>query len=241
MVNEKTLQTESGTSQETEDASSSMPDARFPVYLLSPTARPGVVHLPMIQFTLLPQTIDFSKYDGLILTSKQGVIALDEVSGGAWKSLPAAAIGKQTAAEIEKRGGRVLYTATKAYGDVLARELAERFDGMRWLYARPKVVVSKIAADLQKAGIRVDEVVVYETSCVRYDAADRPVEGAVIVFTAPSVARCFYENFGWDESWKAVAIGDKTAAAVDKFAKALLSPDTSLDKAVTFAENVALA
>jgi hypothetical protein len=38
-----------------------------------------------------------------------------------------------------------------------------------------------------------------------------------------------------------VAIGDKTAAAVDKFAKALLSPDTSLDKAVTFAENVALA
>ena len=216
-----------------------IPDSRFPIYLLSPTPRPGVKHLPMIRFTLLPRTLDFSKYDGIILTSKQGVVALDEVSQGAWKALPAAAIGRQTAAEIEARGGRVIYMASKAYGDVLAKELAERFAQMRWLYARPKVVVSKIAADLRDAGIEVDEAVVYETSCTRYDAGQRPEKEAVLIFTAPSIVRCFFENFGWDESWRAVAIGEKTAQAFPKTVNPHIAPSTSIDEAVRFATQVA--
>jgi uroporphyrinogen-III synthase len=208
------------------------------VYLLSPTSRPGVKHLPMIRFTLLPRAIDFSKYDGIILTSKQGVVALDEVSQGGWKALPAAAIGKQTAAEIEARGGRVIFMASKAYGDVLAKELAERFADMRWLYARPRVVVSKIAADLREAGIEVEEAVVYETSCTEYDRSARPEKGAALVFTAPSVVRCFFENFGWDESWRAVAIGEKTAQAFPETVKPHIAPSTSIDEAVDFARGL---
>ena len=210
-----------------------------PIYLLSPTPKPGVRHLPMIHFTLLPKTIDFSKYDGIILTSKQGVISLDEISEGAWRTTPAAAIGAQTAAEIEKRGGEVIYIASKAYGEVLAGELAERFPGFRWLYARPKVVVSKIAADLREAGIEVDEAVVYETSCTRYTDAEKPAQGATLIFTAPSIVRCFFENFAWDESWRAVAIGHKTAQAFPEGVKPRISPSTSLDEAVAFARNLA--
>ncbi len=215
-----------------------MKNDTLPIYLLSPTPKPGVQHLPMIRFDLIPQAIDFSKYDGVILTSKQGVVALDEVSGGAWRDLPAAAIGKQTALEIEARGGKVIYTATKAYGDVLAEELSEKFPTMRWLYARPKVVVSKIAADLRDAGIAVDEAVVYETSCVRYDADAAPKKEAVLIFTSPSIVRCFLENFGWLEGWRAVAIGHKTADAFPEDIKPLLSPDTSIDKAVEYARDL---
>ena len=192
----------------------------------------------MIRFTLLPQSIDFSKYDGVILTSKQGVVALDEVSHGAWKALPAAAIGKQTASEIEARGGRVIYMASKAYGDVLARELAERFADRRWLYARPKVVVSKIAADLRSAGIEVDEAVIYETSCTRYEASQKPQKGAVLIFTAPSIVRCFFDNFSWDESWQAVAIGHKTAQAFPDTVKPKISPSTSIDDSIEFSKNL---
>ncbi|WP_300368120.1 uroporphyrinogen-III synthase [Hydrogenimonas sp.] len=206
-----------------------------PIYLLSPTSKPGVRHLPMIHFTLIPQTIDFSGYDGLILTSKQGVVSLDEVSHGEWKRLPAAAIGKMTAEEIEKRGGKVIYIASKAYGDVLARELAERFPGFRWLYARPKVVVSKIAKDLREAGIEVDEAVIYETSCTCYDESRKPEKGAALIFTAPSIVKCFFENFSWDESWRAVAIGNKTAQAFPDYVNPDISPSTSLDEAIKFA------
>ena len=215
-----------------------MKNENLPIYLLSPTSKPGVRHLPMICFDLIPQSIDFSRYDGVILTSKQGVAALDEVSDGAWRTLPAAAIGKQTAAEIEARGGRVIYTASKAYGDVLAKELSERFADRRWLYTRPKVVVSKIAAQLREAGIEVEEAVIYETSCVRYDESRRPQKGAALVFTAPSIVRCFFENFDWDESWKAVAIGEKTAQAFPEGIEVRLSPSTSIDEAIRFSNTI---
>ncbi|WP_201353871.1 uroporphyrinogen-III synthase [Hydrogenimonas urashimensis] len=208
------------------------------IYLLSPTSRPEAKHLPMIRFTLLPQTIDFSRFDAIILTSRQGIVALDEVSGGAWKRLPVAAIGKQTAAEAQARGGKVIYVASKAYGDVLAKELAKRFKKLRWLYARPRVVVSKIAKELQEAGIEVEEAVVYETSCSHYERKQRPEAGAVLIFTAPSIVKCFFENFDWDESWKAVAIGNKTAQAFPNGVKPAISPSTSIDEAIRFSKNL---
>ncbi|WP_456382761.1 uroporphyrinogen-III synthase [Hydrogenimonas sp.] len=210
------------------------------IYLLSPTSRPGVRHLPMIQFETIPQAIDFSGYDGLVLTSKQGVVALDEVSGGTWRETPVAAIGKMTAREVEKRGGRVIYIATKAYGDVLAKELAEHFPRYRWLYTRPKVVVSKIAKDLRDAGVEVDEKIVYETSCKKYAANEKPMDGAVLIFTAPSIVRCFFKNFPWNESWKAVAIGEKTAQAFPEGVAPEISPSTSIDDAILFSKNSVL-
>jgi uroporphyrinogen-III synthase len=210
------------------------------IYLLSPTPREGVHHLPMIRFETIPQNIDFSRYDGLILTSKQGVKALDEVSGGAWRTLPAAAIGEMTAAEIRARGGKVLYVATKAYGDVLARELGTRFPRFRWLYPRPKVVVSKIAADLSAAGVSVEEKVIYETVCVDYDEAKKPEAGAVLIFTSPSIVKCFLKNFGWEDRWKAVAIGRKTAEAFEKGIEVHTSASPSIDDAISLAHLLAI-
>ncbi len=211
------------------------------VYLLSPTPAEGAEHLPMIEFKTIPQPIDFTPYDGLIFTSKQGVIALDEISGGSWKNTPAAAIGKMTAQEIQKRGGEVVYIASKAYGDILSRELSVRFKSFRWLYPRPKVVASKIASDLRKAGVDVDEKVIYETSCKAYDKEARPEEGAILIFTSPSIVDCFFKQFGWSGSYTAVAIGKKTAAAFPEGVECKISPSQSIPDTVAFARSLATA
>ncbi len=211
------------------------------VYLLSPTPAKGVCHLPMIEFRHIPQKIDFSSYDGLIFTSKQGVVALDEMSGGEWKERPAAAIGKMTAQEIEKRGGKVLYVASRAYGDVLARELSDRFKSFRWLYPRPRVVASKIASDLRSAGIEVEERVVYETVCRKHESDSKPKEGAVLIFTSPSIVKCFLEQFGWEDSYIAVAIGKKTSEAFPEGKRCVVSPFQSIEETVSFAKSLSTA
>ncbi len=210
-----------------------------PVYLLSPTPVDGVRHLPMIEFHTIAQEIDFSPFDGIIFTSKQGVAALDEISHGKWRHTPAAAIGEMTAAEIEKREGKVIFIASKAYGDVLSMELRERFDSFRWLYPRPKVVASKIASDLRAAGIDVQERIIYETRCKAYDEAMKPEEGAVLIFTSPSIVRCFFDTFGWSESYRAVAIGKKSAAAFPEGVACSVSPSQTLEEAVSFAKSLA--
>ncbi len=212
-----------------------------PVYLLSPTPAEGVRHLPMIEFVTIPQKIDFDLYDGLIFTSKQGVAALDEICGESWKEIPAAAIGKMTAEEVEKRGGEVIFVASKAYGDVLAKELSERFESFRWLYPRPKVVASKIAAELRAAGISVDEKVIYETRCREYDTRSKPEEGAVLIFTSPSIVNCFLKRFEWSESYTAVAIGRKTAEVFEDGMECRVSPSQTIEDAVTFARSLSTA
>ncbi|MCF6201840.1 MAG: uroporphyrinogen-III synthase, partial [Hydrogenimonas sp.] len=183
------------------------------IYLLSPTPAEGAVHLPMIEFKTIDQQIDFKYYDALIFTSKQGVIALDEITKGEWRETPAAAIGEMTAKEIKSRGGKVLYVASKAYGETLAKELRERFSNYRWLYPRPKVVASKIAQELESAGVEVAQRVIYETVCKDYSIKERPEKGAVLIFTSPSIVKCFLRNFSWHESYIAVAIGKKTEEA----------------------------
>jgi len=209
-----------------------------PIYLLSPTPKDEVHHLPMIEFKIIYQYIDFHKFDGLIITSKQGIMALDEISRGKWKTLPVAVIGKLTAKEVEKLGGEVIFIATEAYGDVLAYELALKFKNFKWLYPRPKVVVSKIAKNLRDFGIEVEERIIYQTNCAYYDSSLKPCKEAVLVFTSPSVVKCFFKNFSWDESWKAVALGKKTALAFPKYLKPKVSPSTSIKEAINFAKNI---
>jgi len=199
----------------------------------------GVRHLPMIQFQTIPQSIHFEYFNGLIITSKQGIIALNEISGGAWRQLPVAAIGKMTANAVEEYGGKVIYTASKAYGDILAQELATHFVNYRWLYPRPKVVVSSIAAHLRSVGIEVVEKVIYETTCVSYSENEKPLKGAILIFSSPSIVHCFLKNFGWDSTWCAVAIGQKTAAAFPNHIIPKISPSPSIDEAIEFAKNLA--
>jgi len=210
-----------------------------PIYLLSPTPKAGVWHLPMIQFQTIPQSIHFEHFNGLIITSKQGIIALDEISDGAWRQLPVAAIGKMTANAVEKRGGKVLYTASKAYGDILAQELSAHFLNYKWLYPRPKVVVSSIAAHLRSVGVEVVEKVIYETICMHYDETQRPLQGAILIFSSPSIVHCFLKNFHWDPTWRAVAIGQKTAAAFPNYVIPEISPSPSIDETIEFAKNLA--
>ena len=210
----------------------------LPIYLLSPTPKSGVRHLPMIKFEIIPQDIDFKKFDGLIITSKQAVLSLDEISKGKWKTLPVATIGESTAKEVKNHGGNVIFIASSAYGDILAHELSLSFKGYRWLYPRPKVVVSKIAADLRGCGIEVEEKIIYETSCICYENSSKPCKGAILIFTSPSVVKCFLKNFSWDESWEAIALGKKTALAFPAYLKPKVSPSTSIEEAINFARNI---
>ena len=191
----------------------------------------------MIKFETISQDVEFDKFDGLIITSKQGIIVLDEISCGKWKTLPVAAIGESTAKEVEKRGGEVIFIASSAYGDILAYELALKFNGFRWLYLRPETVVSKITSKLRSYGVKVEEKIIYKTNCVKYDCSLKPCSKAILIFTSPSVVKCFFENFSWDDSWSAVAIGKKTASAFPDYIRPKISPTTSIDVAIQFSIN----
>ncbi len=184
------------------------------IYILSEKKFDGALNLPVIKIEFLDFEVDLSGFDALIFTSKNGVEAIDRVDKR-WKDKEIYSIGSGTTKSIEQKGIKVAYTAKSSYGDNFAKEIKERLLGKKVLFPRAKVVTSKLNEILLNGGIELSEIIAYKTICNPKELP-KPKEGSVIIFSSPSTIECFFKRFNWDESYKAVAIGEKTASFMPK-------------------------
>ncbi len=206
------------------------------IYLLSAAKVEGAKNLPLIRAEFFDVDISIDDYDVIIFTSKNGVEAMERL-GVDWKRKPSIAIGDATAEKIKKLHGRVSYVSTEAYGDELAVEITKRYRFLRFLYPRAKTIASNLPDILRSKGSDITEVVVYETVCSD-EALEAPEDGSVIIFSSPSTVKCFYERFGWRESYKCVAIGKTTANAVEFTTDISIPPQQTLKSAVALASRL---
>ena len=207
------------------------------IYLLSPLKKEGTISLPMISFTIVNDTIDFSNCDTLMFTSKQAVVTADAINKN-WKNYPCIAIGGATKKKIEALGGRVIYYPKNFYGEVLAKDIQSYFSDKKLLYLRPEEVSFNSRAYLEKHNIHLEEQIIYETSCVSYTKNDQPIENAVIIFTSPSTIKCFFKNFNWDETYTAVLIGNATKEHLPSGCKFVVAEEPLITSCITKAKKV---
>ena len=208
------------------------------IYLLSPNAKEGTIHLPMIRFSLLPSKIDFSGYDTLMFTSKQAVKSVEALNPE-WKKYPCLAIGSATAKEIESLGGKVIYQPQSFYGETLSQEIIAQFHDKKILYLRPKEVSFDSRKFLANEGIELHEQIIYETSCIKYEKKEKPSKNAIIIFTSPSTIHCFLKNFEWNESYTAVVIGEATKVHLPIHAHCEVADRPLIEACITKARSVA--
>ncbi len=201
------------------------------IYLLSPLKKEGTISLPMIQFSLVADKIDFSVCDTLMFTSKQAVVSADAIDKK-WKEYPCVAIGGATKKKIEELDGEVIYHPKEFYGEVLAKDILNNFSDKKLLYLRPKEVSFDSKAYLEKNGIDLEEQVIYETSCMKYTKEQKPKEEAIIIFTSPSTIKCFFKNFEWDSSYVAVLIGHATKEHLPDYCKFVVADEPLIDACV---------
>jgi len=209
------------------------------IYLLSPLVKEGCVHLPMIDFTLRDMTLDLGDCDTLMFTSKQAVKSAEALNPE-WKNIPCLAIGSATAKEIGSLGGKVIYQPRSFYGETLSQDIIRLFHDKKILYLRPKEVSFDSKHFLEKAGILLQEQIIYETSCIIYEEKDKPVKNAIIIFTAPSTIHCFLKNFAWDESYTAVVIGEATKEHLPVNARYEVADTALIDACIEKAREVLL-
>lgn len=180
------------------------------IYLFSSSRHDNVVNMPLIEFNILQESVDVSKYDLLLFTSKNAVISIDKISKE-WKNIPSIAIGKESAESISKLGGNVVFVSDR-YSKSLSLDIKKVFANKKILYIRPKVTATNYIADLSQNGVDIDEVVLYETICKKYDISQKPPLDSTLIFTSPSTINCFINNFqSLDEGYKIVVIGETTA------------------------------
>jgi len=208
-----------------------------PVYLISKTPFPGVKHIPILSIRFLNPKIDFSRYDGLVFTSKQGIEAL-RAYPDEWKMKQCVCVSESTA-EHARKCGALKVEAGDGYGEHLPAVLKRRGDSYRWLYLRPKKVASDWAETARREGIDVDEIIVYETECNPHFSESKPEEDAVLIFTSPSCIRCFLEKYSLSPQNSIVVIGSTTQEALPVGYECHVSAQTSIKSAVDMACEIA--
>lgn len=207
------------------------------IYLLSPTPKEGTIALPMIDFAVTAESIDFSHSDTLMFTSKQAVVTANKIDAS-WKNHPCVAIGAATKKQIENLGGKVIYHPKSFYGESLSQDISQFFRELKLLYLRPKEVSFDSKGFLEKEGITLQEQVIYETSCLKYSTRKKPPKNAIIIFTSPSTIHCFLKNFEWDESYTAVVIGKATKVHLPKNAEYAVADTPLISSCIEKAEEL---
>ncbi len=193
----------------------------------------GITYLPIFDIEFIPYSYDFSSYDGLIITSKNGVYSI--CKDDSFSTIPIYAIADKTATIIKQYGGDVVYTGKSGHGDDFANELLSIGKGKKFLYIRAKKVVSNLVEILNKNDIVCDELITYQTICKKYDKVKQPSKGSFIIFSSPSTINCFLNNFSWDSSYTAITIGKTTAKYLKEDMKFYISNQTTIKSCVELA------
>lgn len=210
----------------------------LPILLISntPSNDSSVTQLPLLTTKWLQPAITFGDYDGVVLTSKNGVKALERIDPS-WKKLPVLCVGNATKSAAESVGAHIIDCGS-GYGDDIYDLIRERHAQQRWLYARPKVAASDFAERLREAGIVIDDAVVYETVCSAQDIEAEIPDKAVLIFTSPSALHCFQSRFTILPSHTLVVIGKTTQKALAGH-QVHVAPEPAIASCVALAKQLA--
>jgi len=208
-----------------------------PIYLISKTPYEGVIHIPILKTRFFSPDIDFSHYEGIIVTSKQILKALEPYSKQ-WKALPIIAVSEPTA-DMFRTQGCTIAAVADGYGEGIGAIVTEEFPQMRWLYLRPERVASSWADGARKNGVKIDEAVMYKTECNDEALHFEIAENGVLIFASPSSIHCFIQNYSILPTHTIVVMGKTTQKALPEGLFSSLSSTPSIASAVDLACQIA--
>jgi len=208
-----------------------------PIYLFSISSHPDALHVNSLDITFFKPAIDFSKYDYLIITSKQASKALQQYDKKEYINKPALCVSKQSAKSFEGLGGQVLAVG-RGYGDNLIEQINSFEKEKKWLYLRAKIVASDFVVTCKKNSYFIDEAVVYESDCAEAMQEVKVEEDAILIFTSPSSVKCFLKNHSFLNTQQIIVIGKTTAKALPKNIDYMLSNETTIESCIQIAHSL---
>lgn len=212
--------------------------------------------LPLLEIkTLFNKEIGdkFNLCDSLIFTSANAIFALKENLQSLpntievmqkWQNLPNFVLGAGCNEALKSLGLHTAFSASRAYGDVFAKELVAHLQDKKPLFVRARKIASNLPQVLQDFQINVAQIVLYETLPILLEESQKqPLKrDCVVFFSAPSHINAFLLNFAWDSSYIALCIGTTTQKRALELlgseAKILISPIVSKQAALEFARTL---
>ena len=211
--------------------------SKKPIYLFSISTHPEAISINSLSITFFKPDIDFSKYDYLILTSKQAVEALKQYNKKDFITKKALCVSKATAKAYEDIGGEVLNIGG-GYGDNLIDKITSYDKDKKWLYLRAKIVASNFVEVCKNQGYNIDEIIVYESNCSKEILKVQVPDDAILIFTSPSSIKCFLQTHSFVPSQTIITIGKTSAKAFPKGVDCIISKETTIQSCIEEAKKL---
>ena len=205
------------------------------IYLLNEQKHEDVENLEVFQIEYIKSDVDLKKYDALVFTSKNGVKAINSFNQD-WKNIPSYAIAQKTANTIMKLGGVIEFIGNSGHGNDFAYELKNVLKDKKVLYVKALKTVSNLPNILKENGIFLDEIIAYKTSCKKSNIFLE--ENSIFIFTSPSSVECFFKQYSWKNSYKAIVIGKTTAEFLPSNINYEISSQTSVEECIKLAKQL---
>lgn len=205
------------------------------IYLLNEQKHEDVENLEVFQIEYIKSDVDLKKYDALVFTSKNGVKAINSFNQD-WKNIPSYAIAQKTANTIIKLGGVVKFIGNSGHGNDFAYELKNVLKDKKVLYVKALKTVSNLPNILKENGIFLDEIIAYKTFCKKSNIILE--ENSIFIFTSPSSVECFFKQYSWKNSYKAIVIGKTTAEFLPSNINYEISSQTSVEECIKLAKQL---
>lgn len=207
------------------------------IYLLSNQKYENTTNLEVFQIEYVTSEVNLIDYDALIFTSKNAVYSLNSFNEY-WKKIPSFAIAPKTAQIIKEQGGNVVFTGVTSHGNEFAEELISLLKNKKVLYIKALKTVSNLVEILKENEISVDELVTYKTSCKKSNI--NLEDNSIFIFSSPSSIECFFKQYSWNDSYKAIVIGKTTANYLPKNVNYEISSQTSIEECIKLAKQYLL-
>ncbi len=204
------------------------------IYLFATSKHPKAISAQSLQVRFLKPSIDFSKYDYLIITSKQTVKALEQYKKQDFINIPALCVSPKTANSYEDFGGNILEIGD-GYGDNLVKNISSYSKNTRWLYLRAQVIASDFVQRCKNDGYKIDEEILYVSECAQEGLDVNVDKNPILIFTSPSSIECFLKNHIISENATVIVIGKTTAKKLAQNIGYKVAEKTSIDSCVELA------
>lgn len=160
------------------------------IYLFATSKNKHAKSIKSLDVRYLKPDVDFSKYDYLIITSKQTVKALEQYDKEEFINTPALCVSIKTADSYREFGGNILETGD-GYGDNLIEKIRELPLDIKWLYLRAELIASNFVQIAKEEGYSIDEKILYVSECSKEILDVRVDDDSTLIFTSPSSIECF--------------------------------------------------
>ena len=209
------------------------------IYLISntPFDDESVEQISLCDIKFNKFNIDLSEFDALIVTSKNGINSL-KFNSITLADILVFAIGKATALSCKEFGFTQIYEAQNSHGSEFGAEILEKLYGKRILFIKAEETISNLDIYFNQNGIDISVIDGYENLILKKDISSKPKSNSILIFTSPINVRAFIQNLGWDDSYKAVAIGKATAQALKPYTDPIISKSQTIKDCVELAKSL---